>query len=861
MKRVLAFLVVSAALFGQQPIKRNLGCQAVSGSGTAYTCSIASAPSSYVVGERYFFKADVSNTGAATITFNSLSAVPVVKLVAGVSTAMAAGDIQAGEWVSMIYDGANMQKQLLPQAPADWNASSGPAQILNKPTLTTVATSGSYLDLSNLPGFVNSLTSFNTAYGFSTLPSTATGAKNTALGAYALPSNTTGTDNTAVGYASLNANIAGLYSTAVGSGALNTTTGNANAGVGYYALHTTSSGTNNTAMGAYAGYGSSANANTTGANNTFLGYAAAPGSSTQQTYMTVIGAGATGTCSNCVVLGRSADTVQVPGSLTSTGTVNGVSAATMAFLDPTSSVQAQLNAKQTTISGAPGTWPSTFTPPAPGVSTLGGVNSKDCSSGSQMIQKINTDGSITCASQTARLADPGSNGMVKRTSLNTTATAVDGTDFVSPSVLNNGSLAGYLASIHTSGDANIDGNANVTNILSAGTAYFGTAGAQGCVYFWDTQSTPVGHPLCAVSGGLTLSGTALMTVSTSLLAAQMPALTGDVNNSAGSLGTIVGKIHETSSTITYSQSPYTALSTDSLILCNATGGAITVNLPAATGSNRTISVRKTDSSANVCTATPNGTDTIDGGSSGGSQTQFATTRLQDTASGVWSRINVVSQAGDVTGNTSASKVTKLNGTSLAGLGTGLLKNTTGTGIPTIAVPGTDYVTPGTIGGQVCTTSTNTYTGDSTDHAIVSTSAFPANTFNAQTSFRVKAHALHSNTGGTGTVILKTKIGGTVVATMTATTNATLATNAPYWVEGNATIQTTGSSGTMWGWEMLGATSGSGVTSAFAIASQASGLTTAAVNTTTTNVVELDFYSATSAISDVFDYACVEVVKP
>ena len=34
---------------------------------------------------------------------------------------------------------------------ADWNASSGDAQILNKPTLATVATSGSYNDLSDLP--------------------------------------------------------------------------------------------------------------------------------------------------------------------------------------------------------------------------------------------------------------------------------------------------------------------------------------------------------------------------------------------------------------------------------------------------------------------------------------------------------------------------------------------------------------------------------------------------------------------------------------------------------------------------------------------------------------------------------------
>jgi hypothetical protein len=35
--------------------------------------------------------------------------------------------------------------------------------------------------------------------------------------------------------------------------------------------------------------------------------------------------------------------------------------------------------------------------PTPGVSSLGGVNSHDCSPGSQFLQKINTDGTITCA--------------------------------------------------------------------------------------------------------------------------------------------------------------------------------------------------------------------------------------------------------------------------------------------------------------------------------------------------------------------------------------------------------------------------------------------------------------------------------
>jgi hypothetical protein len=37
------------------------------------------------------------------------------------------------------------------QVNADWNSSSGVSEILNKPNLATVATSGSYNDLSNKP--------------------------------------------------------------------------------------------------------------------------------------------------------------------------------------------------------------------------------------------------------------------------------------------------------------------------------------------------------------------------------------------------------------------------------------------------------------------------------------------------------------------------------------------------------------------------------------------------------------------------------------------------------------------------------------------------------------------------------------
>ena len=50
-------------------------------------------------------------------------------------------------------------------------------------------------------------------------------------------------------------------------------------------------------------------------------------------------------------------------------------------------------------------------------------------------------------------------------------------------------------------------------------------------------------------------------------------------------------------------------------------------------------------------------------------------------------------SGDVTSVGNATTVKQINGTALSGLATGILKNTTTTGVPSIAVAGTDYLTP------------------------------------------------------------------------------------------------------------------------------------------------------------------------
>ena len=93
----------------------------------------------------------------------------VVKLSDSVSGATGQGIAATPAAVKTAYDLANTQsdwsqsdntqvdfiknKPTIPSAQvnSDWNAASGVAQILNKPTLATVATSGSYSDLSNKP--------------------------------------------------------------------------------------------------------------------------------------------------------------------------------------------------------------------------------------------------------------------------------------------------------------------------------------------------------------------------------------------------------------------------------------------------------------------------------------------------------------------------------------------------------------------------------------------------------------------------------------------------------------------------------------------------------------------------------------
>ena len=113
---------------------------------------------------------------------------------------------------------------------------------------------------------------------------------------------------------------------------------------------------------------------------------------------------------------------------------------------------------------------------------------------------------------------------------------------------------------------------------------------------------------------------------------------------------------------------------------------ITVTAP-ATGATLTI--------ADGATLTASATASVSGTNTGDNAVNTLYSGLVSNAT----------HTGDATGST-ALTVVKINGVLMSGLATGILKNTTSTGAPSIAVAGTDYVAPG---GALGTPSSGTLT--------------------------------------------------------------------------------------------------------------------------------------------------------
>lgn len=87
-------------------------------------------------------------------------------------------------------------------------------------------------------------------------------------------------------------------------------------------------------------------------------------------------------------------------------------------------------------------------------------------------------------------------------------------------------------------------------------------------------------------------------------------------------------------TITSSASPYTLVSEAGILLCNSSGGNITVNLPAAYGSGRLATFVKT-SASNTVTLDGNASETINGATTYAMTADNEVLQIVDGASGKW----------------------------------------------------------------------------------------------------------------------------------------------------------------------------------------------------------------------------------
>jgi hypothetical protein len=118
------------------------------------------------------------------------------------------------------------------------------------------------------------------------------------------------------------------------------------------------------------------------------------------------------------------------------------------------------------------------------------------------------------------------------------------------------------------------------------------------------------------------------------------------------------------------------------------------------------------------------------------------------------KVSNAAHTGDATGST-ALTVTGINGTSMAGLATGILKNTSGTGVPTIAVAGTDYLAP--TGSAAALTNFPTFNQNTTGSAASFTGSLAGEVTGTQGATvvgngAVLGKVLTGYTSGAGTIV-------------------------------------------------------------------------------------------------------------
>jgi hypothetical protein len=81
------------------------------GVANAYTCSVPSIVTTPQEGDCFLFKVAASNTGASTLTINSIAPLALTHRSGGSSDPLATGELFTGDMASACYDGTNLQVQ------------------------------------------------------------------------------------------------------------------------------------------------------------------------------------------------------------------------------------------------------------------------------------------------------------------------------------------------------------------------------------------------------------------------------------------------------------------------------------------------------------------------------------------------------------------------------------------------------------------------------------------------------------------------------------------------------------------------------------------------------------------------------
>ena len=304
-------------------------------------------------------------------------------------------------------------------------------------------------------------------------------------------------------------------------------------------------------------------------------------------------------------------------------------------------------------------------------------------------------GTISGTSLTLTAADGSNPGLIS-----TGAQTIAGAKTFNSNII--GNITGNATTATTAGNITATSNSTLTSLTSLNTVGTITTGT------WSASTIDIAHG----GTGLTSVGTNGQVLSSNgtSIAWTNPAATGitSINGITSGTQTLTVGTSGTAPAFSSSSSTHTLniplasvtsvtaglLSKSDYDVFNAKQAALTAGAGVTIASN-IISVGQsvtTTSSPTFAGETLTGTLT-------GTTANFSGAITASNLSGINTGNQTIVLTGDVTGSgtgTFTATVGKINGTSLSALATGILKNTTSTGVPSIAAAGTDYQAPITL---------------------------------------------------------------------------------------------------------------------------------------------------------------------